>query len=182
MVARWIYLTGQIVTHKQAETITEKLDQYRELSLDDQKLTKTEITKRMGFSANSSISNYAEFWFAVDHNLFHPDLIRVIRVHNNVKPEPPRGRKTQLFRLSKILQGSDRLLYGQVHSVRRTKQQQAALLKEAFESARKWGNIRPEVQTIEECTDDELLDLSYDTFAFRLRCQERDERERARGK
>ena len=46
-----LYLTGHIVTHKQAETITEKLDQYRKLSLDDQKLTKTEITKRMGFSA-----------------------------------------------------------------------------------------------------------------------------------
>ena len=139
------------MTHKQTETITEKLDQYRRLSREWQ--SKTEIAKRMNH-ANSRISQFAAFWFAVDHGLLDPNLLRVIRVHNNVKPEPPRGRRTDLFRLSKIQAGRNRLLYGPNpyypdRSVRCTKQQQAALLKETFESAKEHGNIRPEVQTIE---------------------------------
>ena len=170
-----IFLWG--MTNKHTEpTITENLDEYRELYEDG--YSKTEIAEKMDFT-NARITQFAEFWFAVDHNLLAPQLIRVIRAHNNIHVR--RGRRTELFRLGKMSKpGTDRLIFSQnpyypERSVRFTARQQAAALQETFESAKKWRGLRPEVQTIEECTDEQLRTFSYNLFMF---CLRRDEIER----
>ena len=162
------------MAHSQDRTITENLDEYRRLEQDG--YSKGEIAAKMDFS-NARISQFAAFLFAVDNHLLDPQLIRIIRVHNNIHVR--RGKQTTLFRLSKLdKKGADRLILGQTphypeSSVRFTAREQAAALKELFESAKKSGDIRPEVQSIKECTDEELLTFSYGSFMLRLRCLSR---------
>lgn len=98
-----------------------------------------------------------------------------------------RGRETELFRLGKLdKKGNDRLIWGQnpyypERSVRFDARQQAVALQETFESAKKHYNIRPEVQTIDDCTDEELLTFRYSFFMGCLRYLDRESKEKASG-
>ena len=144
------------MTHAQDRTITENLDEYRKLKQDG--YSQGEIAEKMDFS-NARISQFAAYWVAVNHRWLDPQLIRVIRVHNNIHVR--RGKETRLFRLDKLdKKGADRLVFGQC-SVRFPPRQQAVALQETFESAKEHDNIRPTIQynPFKECTDEELAHL-----------------------
>jgi hypothetical protein len=165
-------------------TVTEKLDEYRRLRLQSQGYSQTAIAKLIDPTraplSQSRMSQFAAFWNAVDNELLDSQLIRVIRVHSNL-PER-RGRKVNLFTLDKIASNRSNPdgLQLRLHKqplVRFTRQQQAEALKETFEEAkRKWRIVR-KVQTIEECTDDELIQFSYEKFIECLRNQVKRERD-----
>lgn len=152
-------------------SITEKLDRYRELSLKG--LSEKEITERMG-RTQAYISHFKKYWCAVGAGVLAKQLIRVIRVHNG-----SRQTAGAMFRLTfdkTIMQPSGLHVVYTDNQKKRVRsrfnvEQQEAALKATFEEAKRLGRIPADVKTIEECEDEELLELDWRTFKRHLKKQ-----------
>ena len=141
---------------EQTSTITENLDLFRRLAQEYPRPLNVEIAKRMKTS-KQRISNFARFWFAVDCGMLDPQLIRVIREHNNVEGVRP-GEDRDWFTFDKVSgqKGLHLTLsrYYPEHAVRFSVKEQVSALKETFEAAKRLGRMRAEVETIEDCSDE----------------------------
>ena len=150
-------------------SITEKLDWYRDLSRKE--LSGAEIAERMRVTP-AYISHFKKYWCAVDSGVLTTQLIRVIRVHNNVKETSGAKDRFTFDKTIREQRGLDVVSTDKRRnrvSVRFTVKQQEAALKETFESAKRSGRIRAEVETIERCADEELLSLNWSTFMGHLK-------------
>ena len=152
-------------------SITEKLDRYRELTLKG--LSEKVIAERMELRP-AYISHFKLYWCAVDSGVLAEQLIRVIREHNR-----PRQTAGAMFRLTfdkTIRQPSGLHVVYTDNQKKRVRsrfnvEQQEAALKATFEEAKRLGRIPADVKTIEECEDEELLELDWRTFKRHLKKQ-----------
>ena len=152
-------------------SITEKLDRYRKLSLKG--LSQKEIAARMGKS-QAYISHFRKYWCAVGTGVLAEQLVRVIRVHNCSRQTA--GSRFRLTFDKAIVQPCGlHVVYtdNQKNWVRSrlNVEQQKAVLKATFEETKRLGRIPADVKTIEECTDEELLELDWGTFKRHLEKQ-----------
>ena len=148
-------------------TITEDLYLYRELRRKHGDWENERIAEEMGlgFEAKARISHYATYWYLVDDGRLAPQLIRVIRVHNNLK-DARYGEKKRLFTLDKVYKG----LSFRQGPLPFTVEQQTAALQKTLESVKRerptW--IPFDVKTIDECSDRDLESLDWHKFKRHL--------------
>lgn len=148
-------------------TTTEKLDKYRELTNSNKHYSETKKAELMGFGPKPQSTNYYKaYWRAWDRGEIHAGLDRVIRVHNSVPRN--RARMNPWFTFDKIC-NSKNLNIKVKSPVRFNLDQQAAALGSALEEAQRSGRIPRHLETIDDCTDEQLHEIDFRVFMEHLR-------------